>query len=50
MDSVIRFCFLIDPEELDMDTYAKRFTEAKYILDYEKNIQASTTAKLLGHG
>ena len=34
MDAIIRFCFLIEPEILDDDEYAKIYGQAKYIWDF----------------
>lgn len=35
MDSLIRFCFLIDPDKIEsMDEYAKLFNQAKWVSDY----------------
>lgn len=36
MDAVIRFCFSVDPEEIeDENKYAKLYGQAKWILDYQ---------------
>lgn len=31
MDAVIRFCFAINPEDLDLDEYAKIYGQAKWV-------------------
>lgn len=35
MDAVIRFCFKINPEELEVDEYVKLYNQGKWILDYQ---------------
>lgn len=35
MDSLIRFCFLINPEEIeDMGEYAKLYSQARWVIEY----------------
>lgn len=41
MDSLIRFCFLIDPEKIeDPDEYAKLYAQAKWVIDYTGLLEA----------
>ena len=40
MDAVIRFCFLVDPESLDLDEYAKLYGQGKFMIDYTTLLQA----------
>jgi hypothetical protein len=40
MDAMIRFCFLVEPEDLDMDRYAKLYGQAQFMIDYTNLIAA----------
>jgi len=40
MDAVIRFCFKVDPESLEVDEYAKLYGQGKWILEYQNFLVA----------
>ena len=41
MDALIRFCFLINPEDIDCpDKYAKLYGQAKWVIDYTGLMEA----------
>ena len=51
MDAMIRFCFLVDPENIETEEeYAKLYCQAKWIIDYTSLLEAKKQAQLHANG
>lgn len=48
MDALIRFCFKVEPESLEMDEYAKLYGQAKYAIDYANILQTKKVMNAIG--